>query len=60
MTQTEFVKVLEEELKLRGLAFSRADVLEFVDDVWPLAKDDPDPVRWAERFLEAGFGDVKA
>jgi hypothetical protein len=60
MTQTEFVTVLEEELKLRGLAFSRADVLEFVADVWPLAKDEPDPVRWAERFLETGYGDAPA
>jgi hypothetical protein len=60
MPKTEFIRILEEELKLRGLAFSRADVLEFVEDVWPLAKDDPDPVRWAERFLESGFGDAKA
>jgi hypothetical protein len=60
MTQTEFVTVLEEELKLRGLAFSRAEVLEFVEDVWPLTKDDPDPVRWADRFVEAGYGDARA
>jgi hypothetical protein len=32
----------------------RAAVLDFVLSVCPLAEDDPDPVRWARRFVEAG------
>jgi hypothetical protein len=45
MTPTDFIAGLEQELRLRGLPFNRADVLAFADEVWPLAQDDPDPVR---------------
>jgi hypothetical protein len=54
MTQAEFAAGLESELRLRGLPFSRADVLAFVGDVWQLAEEDADPVRWADAFVEAG------
>jgi hypothetical protein len=49
-----FTAALEQQLRIRGHAFSRAAVLDFVLSVWPLAEDDPDPVVWAERFVEAG------
>jgi hypothetical protein len=60
MTRDDFTAALEEQLRLRGLSFSRAAVLEFVQSVWPLAEDDPDPVRWAERFVEAGRAEGRA
>src|SRR5262249_42001391 len=54
MTRDDFVAALEEQLRIRGYSFSRADLLDFVQSVWLLAEDDPDPVRWAGRFVEAG------
>jgi hypothetical protein len=60
MTRDDFTAALEEQLRLRGLGFSRAAVLDFVASVWPLAEDDPDPVLWAERFAEAGLAEAKA
>jgi hypothetical protein len=54
MTRDDFATALGRELRLRGLPFRPADVLEFADDTWPLAKAKPDPARWAERFLQAG------
>ena len=52
MFQTDFLAALEQELRLCG--FSRADLAEFVADVWPLAQEDRDPVWWAREFLAAG------
>ena len=37
MTQADFVTAMEQDLKLRGVGFDRADVLTFAADVWPLA-----------------------
>ena len=54
MMQAEFAAGLEQELRPRGLPFSRADVLAFAEDVWEQAQDDPDPTRWADAFCEAG------
>jgi hypothetical protein len=34
MSHPDFLAGLEAELQLRGVAFSRADVLGFVDSVW--------------------------
>ena len=59
-TPSDFVSGLEAELHLRGLSFTRADVLAFVGDVWPLAQADPDPVRWADAFVEAGYAGARA
>jgi hypothetical protein len=60
MTRDDFTAALEEQLRLRGLSFSRAAVLDFVQSAWPLAEDDPDPVLWAERFVESGRADASA
>jgi len=54
MTQADFLAALELELRLRGIAFSRADLLDFVASVWPLAQEDPDAAFWAREFIEAG------
>jgi hypothetical protein len=59
MTQADFTQALEQELQLCGRPFDRGDLLTFVADVWPLAEDDPDPVRWSREFLEAGQGSAE-
>jgi hypothetical protein len=60
MTHPDFLAGLEAELRLLRVAFSRADVLAFADDVWPLAQENPDPVRWAGAFVEAGYAAAEA
>jgi hypothetical protein len=47
-------------LQLGGVSFSRADLLDFVASVWPLAQENPDPAAWARGFIEAGYGSVTA
>jgi hypothetical protein len=54
MAPDDFAAGLEQELQLRGVPFSRADVLAFAEAVWVLAAEDPDPVRWTKCFIEAG------
>ena len=54
MTREEFSRQLEMELGLRGLAFHRATLAEFVDASWPLIADDPDLGRWAREFVDSG------
>jgi hypothetical protein len=39
MTQADFTLALEQELQIRGVRFSRADLQEFVADAWPLIKE---------------------
>jgi hypothetical protein len=60
MTRDDFTAALEEQLRIRGHSFARADLLDFVQSAWPLAEDDPDPVLWAQRFVEAGRADARA
>ena len=60
MNQNDFVAALEQELQLRGVGFSRADLVEFVADVWPLAQENPDVAFWAREFRESGRGSVPA
>jgi hypothetical protein len=60
MSLPDFLTALEQELRLRGVAFNRADVLAFADDVWPLAREDPDAVKGADAFVEAGYAGARA
>jgi hypothetical protein len=53
MTLPDFVTGLELELRLRAVPFDRAELEPWAADVWSLAEDDPDPIRWAEAFLAA-------
>jgi hypothetical protein len=53
MNQTDFVTALEQELQLSGIAFSRADLVDFVSSVWPLAQENPDVAFWAQEFIES-------
>jgi hypothetical protein len=51
MTQADFLTGLEMELQLCGVPFDRSDLETFAQDVWSLAEENPDTVRWAEGFL---------
>jgi hypothetical protein len=53
MTQTHFIVALEQELQLRGVAFCRAELQEFVADAWPLIKENPDVTFWAREFIDS-------
>jgi hypothetical protein len=53
MSQSDFVTALEMELQLRAVAFDRGELVTFAEDVWSLAEEDPEPIRWAEAFLIA-------
>jgi hypothetical protein len=53
MTPTDFTLALEQELQVRGVPFSRADVLDFVAGAWPLIQEDSDVSFWAREFIEA-------
>ena len=60
MSLPDFLAGLEAELRLCGVAFSQADLLAFADAVWPLGEDDPDPVRWADAFIETGDAEASS
>ena len=60
MNQTAFTLALEQELQLRAVGFSRAELLEFVADVWPLAEENPDVAFWAREFIDSGRGSMTA
>jgi hypothetical protein len=40
-------------LRLRPVPFDRAKLEPWAADVWPVAEDDPDVIRWAEAFRAA-------
>jgi hypothetical protein len=60
MTQADFTLALEQELQVRGVPFSRADVLDFVAGAWPLIAENLDVTYWAREFIEAGHGSLTA
>jgi hypothetical protein len=60
MTPTDFRAALEQELQLRGARFNRADLLDFVDSVWPLVQENPEVGFWAREFLDADRGTMTA
>jgi hypothetical protein len=53
MTRGEFTRAVEAELQVTGRPFSRADLQAFLEAVWPMVQDDPDPAHWAREFLTA-------
>jgi hypothetical protein len=56
MLLPDFLTGLELELRLRAVPFHRGELETWAADVWPLAEDDPDVIRWAEAFLAARQG----
>jgi hypothetical protein len=49
-----FFRLVENDLELRHIPFDAAELHEFVEDVWPLARHEPDAPRWAEAFTRDG------
>jgi hypothetical protein len=47
-----FIRSVEAELQLRGVEFSLCDLLSWAVAVWPIAREEPDPGRWGDAFLE--------
>jgi hypothetical protein len=60
MTREDFTAALEQALQLRAVGFSRAELLDFVASVWPLAEENPDVDFWAREFIKAGYGSMTA
>jgi hypothetical protein len=60
MTQADLILAVEQELRLRGIHFSLGDLQRFIEDVWPLASEDPDPAHWAQEFIDAGNVEMTA
>ena len=56
MSNSEFFRLVEADLQLRHVPFDAAELAEFVEDVWDLARHEPDAQRWAEAFLVARAG----
>lgn len=52
MTHADFLTALEHQLQLRGIAFSRAALVVFVESCWPLIEDDPNVEFWSQEFVE--------
>jgi hypothetical protein len=48
-----FIEALEMELRLRGFAFDRWTLTDFVRGSEPLIDEDPDPATWARMFIAA-------
>jgi hypothetical protein len=53
MTLPDFLTGLELEPRLRAVPFDRGQLETWAADVWSLAEDDPDVIRWASVFLAA-------
>jgi hypothetical protein len=53
VTLPDFLTGLTMELRLRAVPFDRGELEAWAADVWSLAEDAPDVIRWAEAFLVA-------
>jgi hypothetical protein len=56
MSEAEFFRLVEADLQLRHVPFDAAELQAFVEDVWDLARHEPEPARWDEAFLVAKVG----
>lgn len=54
MSQQDFLTALQSELRRRDADFDRTELREFAASAWSLGEEDPDPVRWARAFIDAG------
>jgi hypothetical protein len=52
MSVYEFIIALEQVFRQRGHFFRLEQVLSYVEAVWPLIVDNPEPGYWSDRFLE--------
>jgi hypothetical protein len=53
MTPADFTTALEQELQRRGVPFDRGALPPFVERHWPELQGNPNPSRWASRFVMA-------
>jgi hypothetical protein len=53
MTKQDFLAVVEEELRLRGVPFERSALVEYIANMWPWIDGDSDVYRWAREFMKA-------
>jgi hypothetical protein len=51
VTLADFIAMVEQELRFRGVAFHYGALVDFAASVWPMAQDDMDPARWASEFV---------
>ena len=51
-TRAEFLKALETDLGLRGVAFEQRDLIDFLEACWPRIAEAPDVLAWSDRFCE--------
>ena len=56
MSNSEFFRLVEADLRLRHVPFDAAELHEFTLDVWPLVEPGDTAERWAEAFLVARAG----
>jgi hypothetical protein len=52
MSVPDFVIALQHVFRQRGHCFRLEQVLSYVEAVWPLIADNPEPGYWSDRFLE--------
>jgi hypothetical protein len=50
MTPADFLAALERPLQLHAVAFTRADLIAFVESAWPLMVDNPAVTYWCGQF----------
>jgi hypothetical protein len=53
MTLSDFLTGLSLDLRLRAVPFDRGELESWAADVWSLAEDAPDVIRWTEALLAA-------
>jgi hypothetical protein len=56
MTQADFFRLVEADLRLRHVPPGAAELADFLKSVWPLVEPGDGPERWAEAFLVAKMG----
>jgi hypothetical protein len=52
MSMLDFLAALQQVFRQRGHSFRLEQLLNYVEDVWPLIADNPEPDYWSDRFLE--------
>lgn len=55
MTLPEFATALVHELQARQTPCDLIEMPDFAAGVWPAAQQDPEPVRWADEFLQMAW-----
>jgi hypothetical protein len=54
LTPSDFLLMMEQQLRPTGTPFARVALIAFVDACWPWMSEDPDVELWAAKFLATG------